>query len=182
MASFRDCEGSLWEIRVDIPAVKRVRSLAGVDLLNVAVNDRKASVYVALSDPVSFAEIVYALCKPEADKRGLGDEAFARLLDIDVEPLAEAILGEIADFFQRRGQVKMAEMVRWQVRKAKEGHQRMMAAIGEDTLTKLDQAFDLATTIQIEELKTKLSELQTTYGGSSTSLPESLESTATKTE
>jgi len=172
MGTFRDCKGDTWEIVVDIPTVKRVRSLAGVDLLNVAINAKQASVYASMSDPVTFAEIVYAICKPEATQRGLSDEDFARRLDIDVEELAELILREIAGFFQRRNQGKAADLVLWQVEKSKQAAAKMQQQLTPEVMTKLDQEFDL----MIDE---RIHELQETFGGTSSSLPESVESTLT---
>lgn len=175
MGSFRDSKGSLWELTVDIPTVKRVRSLTGIDLLNVALGDRKASVFAALSDPITFAEVLYAICKPEADSRGLTDEDFARLLDVDVEQLAETLLEGIADFFQRRNQTQAAALVRWQIRKSKTAAERMRTTLTPEAMDSLDRAFDAA-------VDDEISRLRSLYGSGLTNLEASQESIHTPAE
>lgn len=167
--SFRDSKGSLWELVVDIPTVERVRRLADVDLLNVAIADEQNGVFAKLADPVCFAHVVYAMCKPQADERGLSDEEFARCLDVDVEQLADTLFVEIADFFQRRNQTQAAELILWQVAQSKKAAERMRAEFNPKTMAALETQLD-------EAISVELAKLRKTLGDASDDLQESSES------
>ena len=98
MRSFRDAEGREWHLTVDVNAAKRVRSLAGVDLLDIT-----GGLFDKLSDPITLCDVLYSICKPEADKRGVTDEEFGRgLLGDPIDSATEALLEELVDFFPSR--------------------------------------------------------------------------------
>lgn len=173
MGYFTDCKGAKWDVSIDIPTIKRVRSLTGIDLLNVAISDQQSGVFQALSDCVLFADVLYSICKPEADKRGISDEDFGRLLEVDPNEVANTVLEEIACFFQRRGQTKAAEIIRWQIRKSNEMATRLQAELTPETLESLDKVID-------DEIEQQISKLQKTFGSTSESLQESQASIPTQ--
>jgi hypothetical protein len=80
MQKFRDNAGRTWEVAIDIAGIKRVRSLLGIDILSGL--DGKGLDPIT-RDPVVFVDILYVLCKPEADRAGLTDEEFGRGLGGD---------------------------------------------------------------------------------------------------
>lgn len=52
------------------------------------------------SDPVLLVDVLFAVCKPEADAKGITDEEFGRAMAGDaIELAATALLDEIIDFF-----------------------------------------------------------------------------------
>ena len=75
MQTFRDNAGRTWTVAIDVAAIKRVRSLIGYDLL--AVLDGTGT-QALVSDPVLLVDVLYALCRPEADRLAVTDEDFGR--------------------------------------------------------------------------------------------------------
>jgi len=99
MKEFRDNTGARWPISVTVESVKRVRDLCdGIDLLSLATpgND----LLLRLEDPCSLVGVLYALCKPEIDKRGVTPEAFGEMFTGEhLEEATTALLEEIIEFF-----------------------------------------------------------------------------------
>lgn len=105
MHGFRDCHGRNWSIRVDVGAVKRVRSALGVDLMQVAERKtrdggREPGVLERLaSDPVLLVDVIYVLCRDQAQAAGVTDEEFGSAMAGDaLEAAVNAMLGAIVDF------------------------------------------------------------------------------------
>ena len=104
MKSFTDNLGRTWTLVVNVATVKRVRALCEVDLNTVVeVEDGKPSAKLLerlSSDPVLLVDVLYAVCKPECDQRGVSDEDFGAAMAGDsVEAATDALLDEIIDFF-----------------------------------------------------------------------------------
>lgn len=97
MQTFRDTLGREWIVTIDIAALKRVRSQLNVDLLDIIQGD----LLERLSrDPVLLCDILYVLCRPQADERKLSDEDFGRAMS--GQALADATTAffeALADFF-----------------------------------------------------------------------------------
>jgi hypothetical protein len=99
MQSFKDNAGRTWTITINVAAVKRVRGLLGVDLYKL-VDDGFKPLAALISDPVQLADVLYCLCKVEADAKQITDEDFGRALGGDAITLAaEAFVEELIDFF-----------------------------------------------------------------------------------
>ena len=64
MRTFTDNTGRAWTIAINVDAIKRVKSVAKVDLLE-AVEGKLLERLVG--DPILLCDVVYALCKPQAD-------------------------------------------------------------------------------------------------------------------
>ncbi len=96
MKTFKDNEGRTWTVSITVDAIKRVRDLLDVDLLEVVSGkliDR------LITDPVLLCDIVYAVCKPEADAQGVSDEDFGRAMAGDaIEHATTALLEELVSF------------------------------------------------------------------------------------
>lgn len=76
MTSYQDNLGRTWLVRFDVGALRRVRAVAGLDLLA----GRAAAVEALVADPVAMADVLYAVCLPQADVRGVDRESFGRAL------------------------------------------------------------------------------------------------------
>jgi len=96
MRTFKDNAGRTWTVSITVDAIKRVRSLLDVDLLEVVggkLIDR------LITDPVLLCDIVYAVCKPEADAQSVSDEDFGRAMAGDaIEHATTALLEELVSF------------------------------------------------------------------------------------
>jgi hypothetical protein len=97
MQTFTDNAGRTWTIAITVDAVKRVKSLLSVNLME-AVEGHLLEKLVA--DPVLLCDVIYAICKPEADAKIISDEEFGRAMAGDAIDLGtQALLEELCDFF-----------------------------------------------------------------------------------
>ena len=93
------------QVRRTVGTIKRVRALCGVDLANIITMESGKTPNVGLlerlaADPVLLVDVLFAVCKPEADAKGITDEEFGRAMAGDaIELAATALLDEIIDFF-----------------------------------------------------------------------------------
>ena len=96
MKCFVDNAGRSWTLAINVDAIKRVRGLLNVDLLEIVEGkliDR------LIRDPVLLCDVVYAVCKPEADVQGVSDEDFGRSMAGDaIEHATKALLEELVGF------------------------------------------------------------------------------------
>ena len=96
MQTFRDNAGRTWAVSVDVAAIKRVRALAGFDLLSVM--DGKA-VDRLIADPVILCDVLCAVCRPDAERLGVTDEDFGRAMAGDaIDHATQALLEELVSF------------------------------------------------------------------------------------
>lgn len=99
MTAFSDNTGRAWEVVVTVATLKRVRSLAGVDLMDIADPDANLIGRLA-ADPVLLVDSLFAVVKPQADARGVTDEEFGAALAGDaVADATDAMLEAVVDFF-----------------------------------------------------------------------------------
>jgi hypothetical protein len=104
MKTFTDNAGRTWTVTINVNAIKRVKGLTGVNLLDVVNGDADRSEGGLLgklsSDPILLCDILYAVCKPEADPRNISDEDFGRGMAGDaIDAGTTALLEELVDFF-----------------------------------------------------------------------------------
>jgi hypothetical protein len=110
MKCFKDNRNRNWTIVVNVAAVKRVRSLLSINLLDVVKLDEKNRPNVDLleqlaSDPVLLCDVIYCICKPDAHA-------------------TTALLEELVDFFPEakrlvlRKLMNAGEKVKLQMEKA----------------------------------------------------------------
>jgi hypothetical protein len=98
MKTFNDNTGRSWTIEVNVATVKRVRTLTGVNLLEVVEG---TLIERFIRDPVLLCDVVYAVCKPQADERQppVSDEEFGRAMAGDaIEHATTALLEELVSF------------------------------------------------------------------------------------
>jgi hypothetical protein len=99
MQTFTDNAGRTWTVAINVAAVKRVRGLVNIDLYKL-VDDGFKPLGELIADPVQLADVLYCLCKDEADARDVSDEDFGRALYGDaITMAAEAFVEELIDFF-----------------------------------------------------------------------------------
>ena len=105
MKSFTDNIGRVWTVNVNVGTVKRVRALCGVDIAGIVTMEADGRPKVELlerlaSDPVLLVDVLYAVCKEEADAKNVSDIEFGRSMAGDsIEAATVALLDEIIDFF-----------------------------------------------------------------------------------
>lgn len=97
MKTFTDNLGHSWSVAINVECIKRVKSLLDVNLLD-AVDGKLLERFI--SDPVLLCDVLYAICKPEADTKNIPDEEFGRAMAGDaIDAGTTALLEELVDFF-----------------------------------------------------------------------------------
>jgi len=98
MRTFKDNAGRQWSVEINVAALKRVRGLTGTDLMQVIEG---TLIEKLIRDPILLCDIVYAICKPEADTRTppVSDEEFGKAMAGDaIEAATTAVLEELVAF------------------------------------------------------------------------------------
>ncbi|MGD9688373.1 MAG: hypothetical protein AB7K52_04600 [Phycisphaerales bacterium] len=96
MRSFKDNQGRQWSVEINVSAIKRVRGLTGEDLMQVIEG---TLIEKLIRDPVLLCDVVYAICKPEADSLSISDEDFGKAMAGDaIEAATTAVLEELVGF------------------------------------------------------------------------------------
>lgn len=110
MRTFTDNAGRNWTIGLNVDAVKRVRELAKVDLLEAI----EGKLLEQLSgDPILLCDVLYALVKPTADAQQVSDVDFGRALGGDcLDAATTALLEEMVDFFPKRRRSLLGKALR----------------------------------------------------------------------
>lgn len=134
MPKFTDNRGREWVVDLNVTTAKTVRKLANVDLLKILEGDSELLARLA-TDPILLVDVIYVLCKDQADKAGISDEEFGRAMAGDAIDGAARALQESLVLFPRSP-------------KDRENLGRVMAA----TEAAMDQVRDRTT----KELNTKL--------------------------
>ncbi len=118
MKSFHDNAGRSWTVAIHVESVKRVKSLLGVNLLEAVEGTLLERL---VGDPILLCDVLYVLCKPEADARGVSDEDFGKAMAGDaIELGTTALLEELVDFFpQAKRQVLAKALAKLQAFQAK---------------------------------------------------------------
>jgi hypothetical protein len=99
MKTFNDNAGRTWTVAINVAAIKRVRTALDVNLMEAVEGDLLERLS---SDPVLLCDVIYVVCKPEADTRNVSDEDFGRAMAGDaIEHATTALLEELVDFFPR---------------------------------------------------------------------------------
>jgi len=111
MKPFTDSQSRTWSVVINVSAVKRVRDVLGVDLLDVANGDLLSRL---ADDPCVLVDVLYVLCKPETDAKGVTDEDFGRgMVGGALDEASSALMKELLDFFPRALRARaLAKMVR----------------------------------------------------------------------
>jgi hypothetical protein len=82
---------------LNVGSIKRARDIAGVDLLDSGGG--AGSIAKLISDPVALSETIYAVCKPQADERGISIDGFCESMFGDcIERATTSLLGALVDF------------------------------------------------------------------------------------
>lgn len=103
MKTFTDNANRTWTLAINVDAIKRVKSLLDVDLMQAI--DGKL-IERLCDDPILLCDVIYALVKPQADAANVSDESFGQAMAGDaIDRATEAMLEDLVSFFpsQRRG-------------------------------------------------------------------------------
>jgi hypothetical protein len=111
MQTFQDNAGRTWVVAVTVDSIKRVRDLLGEDLLDI-----ERTLPRLLADPILLCDVVYSICKPQADVEKISDVDFARAMAGDsIAHAKAALIEELINFFHEPNQ---REVLRLAIEKA----------------------------------------------------------------
>jgi len=161
MRSFKDNQGRQWSVEINVTAIKRVRGLTGEDLMQVIEG---TLIEKLIRDPVLLCDVVYAICKPEADTRSVSDEEFGKAMAGDaIEAATTAVLEELVGFCPSpRDRANLGRVL--------QATRKVMDRARDLVEKKLDSG-------ELDRLADRLLSGEPTAGSSSTSAPESSAST-----
>lgn len=96
MHAFTDNAGRTWEVAVTVDSIARVRGLVNVNLVELVEGDLWSRL---MRDPVLLCDVLYAICKPQADAQGVSNDALRSAMAGDALAAAtQALLDDIVDF------------------------------------------------------------------------------------
>ena len=107
MPSFK-AGGKEWLVAVDGPKIRRIREACGVDL-----GARDCSQFDRLTnDPLLAQDVLWQLCRKDAEAAGLDCDQFQGLLSGDVgEAAGNALIEAVIDFFPNQQRKLLRDML-----------------------------------------------------------------------
>ena len=97
MQKFIDRRGRVWIVDIDNPTLRRVKALTDVRLLDAIDGDLVTRLS---SDPLLLGDVLFAICKPQADQQDVDDEAFAEGLAGDsIDEACKALVDALVAYF-----------------------------------------------------------------------------------
>jgi hypothetical protein len=103
MPGFTDSQGKVWQVPITIGTAKRVKELLKVDLLQPLEGDPPLLTRIG-TDLIFLCDLLFVVCKPQADQRGVTDAQFAECLAGEaLQAASEALAEGLADFFRQFG-------------------------------------------------------------------------------
>lgn len=111
MKQFSDSAGRAWTISLTIDTVKRIRSLLGVNLLEIEAGNPPLLVRLG-TDIILICDVIFAAIKPQADAAGVTDVQFGAALGGEfIKAARDAFEAELSDFFHKLGRRDIAMAV-----------------------------------------------------------------------
>ena len=158
MKIFKDGKDNSWELSINVAAVKRVRDLLNADLLDIQTTMPRL-----LGDPIFLVDVLYCLCKSQADAKNISDEQFGEAMAGDhIGAAKNTLIEELKSFFPTPEERQAVD------RAIKKGHE-MIALLRKKSLMKLDTL----------NLDTEVDKILDLLGTTSTNSLESSESNPT---
>lgn len=142
MRTFNDKNKKAWTLELTVGSARRVKADTTVDLVNIISldGDGKASMKALeklIEDPFALVDVIFSLCRPQAEKENITDADFADLLNADaIEAAANALVEEIINFTpaaKRKALTKIHEIAQ---RIAAKNEAMLDQVLGSDQLEK----------------------------------------------
>lgn len=128
MKTFKTTDGTEWQVVVNVATIKRCMDDTGLRLTDLFASEAKIGEFFA--DDVRFCEVLFSVIRPQADAAGKTlDDFLAGIDGTVIEKAVEALLAEVADFFQepRKGLIKKT-LARYQAAHSKLVTEGVLAA------------------------------------------------------
>lgn len=128
MKAFKTTDGTEWQVVVNVGTIKRCMDDTGLRLTDLFASEAKIGEFFA--DDVRFCEVLFSVIRPQADAADKTlDDFLAGIDGTVIEKAVEALLAEVADFFQepRKGLIKKT-LARYQAAHSKLVTEGVLAA------------------------------------------------------
>ena len=123
MQKFIDRRGRVWIVDIDNTTLRRVKALTDVRLLDAVEGDLVTQLS---SDPLLLGDVLFAICKPQADQQDVDDESFAEGLAGDsIDEACKALVDALVAYFPE----SRRRLLRKAADKQKQIEKRGLAAI-----------------------------------------------------
>ena len=97
MQKFIDRRGRIWIVDIDNTTLRRVKALTDVRLPDAIDGDLVTRLS---SDPLLLGDVLFAICKPQADQQDVDDESFAEGLAGDsIDEACKALVDGLVAYF-----------------------------------------------------------------------------------
>jgi hypothetical protein len=147
--------GHTWDVSVTLAAMERVRDLAEVNIGDLIQGNPPLGVRLT-TDELLFGNVLWAVLQPQAASRNVAREQFLELDGDNFADSFDALMGELIDFFQKRGRAEQATALTAQLKALKAA---------------ADLAAKRVASLDIDKL------IESTFSSSATSVPGSSAST-----
>jgi len=139
MPSFTDNQGRAWRLDLNITAIKRVKSLTEVDLLDDAYGDTLVELG---QDVIKLVDCLYAIVKPQADALSVTDEDFGEALAGDViNDATNSFIASLVEFFPSEKKRQAFRAIWEKTQEAVEtGEEELIKVIESEEMAKMNQA------------------------------------------
>ena len=155
MKIFKDIKNESWELTITVATIKKIRDLLNADLLDI-----QTTLPRLLADPIFLVDVLYCLCKPQADAKNISDEQFGEGMAGDCLGFAKkSLIEELKSFFPSPEERQAVDRV------IIKGHE-MLDLLRKKSLAKIEQI----------DMDAKADELLEIFGKISTNSLESSES------
>lgn len=102
MQKFKDKKENEWILELTVGSAKRVKLDCGVDLINITdfdAADKKSPLEELAENPFLMVDVLFSLCRKQAEEKGIDDIAFGGLFDFEtVQDAVDALVQEIINF------------------------------------------------------------------------------------
>lgn len=101
--NFKDTKGNEWNASITVGALRRVLAQTSIDLTRLFDDEKAEAVQKLLANPITIADVVFAVVEPQATAKGIDAEAFGELLEGEALAQAtDALLDSLVVFFSAR--------------------------------------------------------------------------------
>lgn len=165
---FTDTAGRSWEPEVNVVTIGRVRTVLKINLLELLLPN--STLGETLSDPCLLVDVLYLLCKDQADALGMSDVDFGKALTMDgIEDAWSGVLEGLV-LFSPRGLRPAHQKVLEKARKYRAAAAEKVRMLVEDP------EFEMMLEKQLDLLLSPPTILPSESTGGASSLPGSSES------
>ena len=102
MKKFTDKNKNDWILNLTVGTAKRVKADCGIDLINIIdikTGAEKSILEELATNPILLVDVLFSLCRKQAEEKGIDDFAFADIFDGEtIQNASEALVEEIINF------------------------------------------------------------------------------------